>query len=306
MNMHPRLVLGWSLALVFCGLLGQPAAAQEKAPKAQDAASQQAAASGPKSLLQMNLTANNVDPRTVNTIESFITVELDKNQNLKVLAGDDVKKMLDLESQKQAAGCDDDSSCLAEIAGALGADYVVTGQLGKLDTRLILTLNLFDAGKKEAINRVTVKADSLDQMPEQVESAVFRLIAPLSGNDASGAGVAVDGEGPGIMPWILVGSGTGILTVGLISAMVGGLNWMAIGGDREILAGLQTEAETSGLTPERRQDIVEVQNNLEEDVALWNTIGLPAFWGGVTLSAVGTGLLTWGIVMLTTQGGDHE
>jgi TolB-like protein len=265
---------------------------------AQDAAGD---APAPKSLLQMNLTANNVDPQTVNTIESFITVELDKHQSLKVLAGDDVKRMLDLESQKQAAGCDDDSSCLAEIAGALGADYVVTGQLGKLEKRLILTLNLFDAQKKEAVNRVTVKADTLDGMPEQVESAVSRLVDPIS----PGTGVSNEGE-PGVLPWVLAGSGAVVMGLGLISGLIGGLNWLAIASDREALQGLQAQAESDGLTPDLRQDIVTAQDTLEEDVAIWNVFGLPALWGGVAVTAVGAGVLGWGIAMLSTSGGDHE
>ena len=35
--------------------------------------------------------------------------------------------MLDFEAQRQAMGCDADDACLAEIAGALGVDEILTG-----------------------------------------------------------------------------------------------------------------------------------------------------------------------------------
>lgn len=40
-------------------------------------------------------------------------------------------------------GCGD-SSCLAEIAGAMGAEFVVFGDVGKLGETFVINLNLFD------------------------------------------------------------------------------------------------------------------------------------------------------------------
>src|SRR3712207_6923041 len=40
----------------------------------------------------------------------------------------------ELEAAKQSVGCADDSSCLADVAGAMGAELVVFGAAGKLGT----------------------------------------------------------------------------------------------------------------------------------------------------------------------------
>ena len=57
----------------------------------------------------------------------------------------DIKAMLTLEQQKMTVGCEDDTSCLAEIGGALGADHVVTGRLGKVGEIYLLSLKLIYA-----------------------------------------------------------------------------------------------------------------------------------------------------------------
>jgi hypothetical protein len=38
-------------------------------------------------------------------------------------------QMLALEQAKQSVGCGSDMACLAEIGGALGADYLITGSV---------------------------------------------------------------------------------------------------------------------------------------------------------------------------------
>src|SRR5438309_267107 len=53
---------------------------------------------------------------------------------LKVTSRSEMQALLGLERQKELMGCSDEStaSCLAELAGALGADGVLTGTLGKV------------------------------------------------------------------------------------------------------------------------------------------------------------------------------
>ena len=87
--------------------------------------------------------------------------------------------MIELESDKERAGCDDDS-CLADLAGALGARYVIYGTLGKLGSRYVTTLNLFDAELGKAINRSDVQADSMDVVSDRLDAALQDLIAPIA------------------------------------------------------------------------------------------------------------------------------
>ena len=71
-----------------------------------------------------------------------------------VISGADIRALLTLEAQKQLCGVESES-CLAEIGGALGADFMVKGQLRKIGKKLVLDLVLMsvvDARKRPPSN----------------------------------------------------------------------------------------------------------------------------------------------------------
>jgi TolB-like protein len=248
------------------------------------------------SLLQMRLSANNVQQETVNTIESAITVELGKHESLKVVAGSELQRMLELEGQKVAAGCDDDSSCLSEIAGALGADYVVAGQLGKLDVRWVLTLTLIDGASQEAINRVRVDAGDLDAMPDRLKPAVNELVTPITGG--------LD-TGPGIAPWLLAGAGGTALVAGAVLSVLGGMGWAAY---TSADAAYQTERakfQGDGTTTQKDvQSLAAAHDNLNASAEDWSGGGLIFTSVGIPLAVVGAGLLTGGLIWALSSPGE--
>lgn len=83
--------------------------------------------------------ARGVQPRVARIVTDAVVVELRKVQQLDVIGMDEIKDMLSHEANKQMLGCDDDS-CLAEIAGALGVDELVTGSVSLIgDTSLLNT-----------------------------------------------------------------------------------------------------------------------------------------------------------------------
>jgi hypothetical protein len=61
-------------------------------------------------------------------VAGLIPVELAPVTSFDVLSTADVQQMVELEAEKAAMGCAD-NSCLAELAGALGADLVVYGDV---------------------------------------------------------------------------------------------------------------------------------------------------------------------------------
>ena len=63
----------------------------------------------------------------------MITSEVQRRGFFQVISQQDIATMLGLERQKQLMGCADDStSCLAELSGALGARFVMSGTLTRL------------------------------------------------------------------------------------------------------------------------------------------------------------------------------
>lgn len=130
-------------------------------------------------------------------LTNYMTVELQRVRGAKVLAWDDVTKMLEHQSASQALGCDDDQ-CMAEIGGALGVDFIVAGDIGKLGNRYLMNLKLIDIGRAETERRVsrTVEGDMglfLDALPGMVSELMQGIasgIKPAAGARA-GAGEGV-------------------------------------------------------------------------------------------------------------------
>ena len=75
--------------------------------------------------------------------------EIRKLKGVSVIGMDEVRAMLDHEAQRQLAGCEADSDCLAEIAGALGADTLVVGSMARVGDEHVLALRRIEPQRAE-------------------------------------------------------------------------------------------------------------------------------------------------------------
>ena len=75
-----------------------------------------------------DLTTAGLSENAARNLTQVLSVELKRIQGASVIGKEDIAAMLDLEGQKQVLGCDSNTSCLAEIGGALGVDKLVVGQ----------------------------------------------------------------------------------------------------------------------------------------------------------------------------------
>jgi hypothetical protein len=142
-----------------------------------------------RAVLVMEMKSSSVDADTLRTITSTLAVSVSKRPGLSVLTGEDVKKLAEVEADKQMLGCDPSAtSCLAEIAGAMGADLVLYGDIGKLGELYVVNLNLFEAGAAKAVGRQSVQSKAFDEsFIAQLDITVRNLFAPLTG-ESSGLG----------------------------------------------------------------------------------------------------------------------
>ncbi|MFH1809067.1 MAG: DUF3829 domain-containing protein [Pseudomonadota bacterium] len=127
------------------------------------------------------------------TLTTVTTVAFANHGGLDVLSSADLRAVIALEAEKQMVGCDEaDSACLAEIAGALGARFIVISQIGALERSLVLGLTLYDAQAGRAAGRELVRAASLEGLVEQVPPTVQRLVSRIpSSNNGAAAKVRV-------------------------------------------------------------------------------------------------------------------
>ena len=102
-----------------------------------------------------------------------------------VVSKADIQAMLSLEEQKQFAGCDE-ASCLAEIGGALGVDYLVTSNVARFGEILALNLKLINTRESRVEHSIFHKISGgetalLDDLPTAI-----RELLGLSGGAAQG------------------------------------------------------------------------------------------------------------------------
>jgi len=77
--------------------------------------------------------------KTAIALSDVVTAEVARHSTCSVLSRTEIRSILSFEAEKQLLGCDDES-CLAELAGALGVDFLISGSLGKVGDSTVLTL----------------------------------------------------------------------------------------------------------------------------------------------------------------------
>jgi TolB-like protein len=117
---------------------------------------------------------------TVQIILEMITTALAEKKRYDVIGKADVTALIGLDRQRKMLGCKDDNACLANIGGAMGVEYLVTGQLGKLGSRYRLSLNLLDVRKNKSLSRPSDFCDGNDDaLAAKTQQLVAKLLAEL-------------------------------------------------------------------------------------------------------------------------------
>lgn len=126
------------------------------------------------------------------TILSEIVVSEVARRGYAVISQGDIDSMLGFEKQKQMLGCSEETSCLAEIGGALGVEYLITGQVGKIGSRFRISLLVVDARKAVVVARAAefteANEDALAETSEEMVGKLLKEVAEL--RQASGAAAA--------------------------------------------------------------------------------------------------------------------
>lgn len=144
-------------------------------------------------------------------IASTLTVELGKTGRFTALSSSELSQLTELEADKQATGCDT-SSCLGEIAGALGARFVVFGDATQLGALLVVNLSLFDVERATSVQRTSFEVRDQADIPARARAAA----TALAGAGLTPAGTAKDVAAPlPLLPVTLVVAGGAVLLGGL-------------------------------------------------------------------------------------------
>jgi len=173
------------------------------------------------SLIVFNISAEEgVSKGKANLLTEILIDEINKLNLFKVIGQKDLDSMLFWEGNKQLKNCTE-SSCLTQIAGAMGAEYYVEGSVGEMGDKYVIAIKLMNAQKVEVINRLikkVYKSDNvlLDEVPrivkelfdpkklkkemEDVKGEVFFTSGLDIVSEPSGVRLIIDNEDKGVTP----------------------------------------------------------------------------------------------------------
>lgn len=166
-------------------------------------------------VLVLDVGGSALEQEEATVLRESLASELGRRTGWEVLSSGDVRKVLDMEVEKQAFGCDTDA-CLAELGAALGASRVLHGSVARLGDRLVLTLSLVDPQEARSIGRASGQGEDAADLHDQVPDLVRELIS----SDHAGGASARSGA-PVVT---IVGATIGV--VGLVATAVTGGSWL--------------------------------------------------------------------------------
>ncbi len=102
-----------------------------------------------------------------------------RRPDLDVTSGDDLADMVAAAEQalgREQTGCDAELSCLSEIAGALGAQHLITGTLARLDQTVRLSLQLLDADDAAVVGRAEATVANVFALRAVLDDVMHNLL----------------------------------------------------------------------------------------------------------------------------------
>ncbi len=209
--------------------------------------------------------AGGLDPSVASALTESITAEISARGLFDVLSSRDIQALMGHERQRQLMGCADESNCLAELAGAMGARFVMNGVLAKIGAAYQLTLQTLDANRAQPIGRSVRIANTLEELSGQIPFAVAEATAtPLPPPPSR------------VLPYSLMAAG-GLLLLGGGAAALDSFS-------RDMVLGQELERGAS--TPGRLRSQAEYEED-QRFIGTERTLGLAVALAGIGLATTG-------------------
>jgi hypothetical protein len=137
----------------------------------------------PISLASVGFSAVKVNPALATSFEQTFALRL-VGEGLRVTTQRDLAAVLGVERQKALLGCSDQSnSCLAELAGAIGADGIIQGEVALVGKVFQLTIKVLSPRDGQplylALRRFTSEEDALTVLDAVAIEAAAKLRVAL-------------------------------------------------------------------------------------------------------------------------------
>ncbi len=119
-----------------------------------------------------------VDPTVASGLTDAVSAEIGRKGYFVVMSQADIGTIVSQERQKQMVGCTETSAmCMEELAGAVGARFVMSGQVTRLGEAYQLSLQTLDTQKAAPLGRSTRIAAGLEELQRALPYAVAEATA---------------------------------------------------------------------------------------------------------------------------------
>ena len=216
--------------------------------------------------------AGEVDPAVARSLTELVTAEVAARGYFNPISASEIETMLGAERQRQLMGCGEDSnSCLTELAGALGAGFMMTGSLARVGGVFQINLQVVDTVNAKTLGRSSKLARDFESLRMQVPYAV-----------AEACGTPLPPPPSRILPYTMVATGVAALLGGGVVGIVALNNESLARGELSADDGMNS---TVILKP------AQVYRDQLSRAAVQKTISLVALIGGAALVGVGLWLI---------------
>lgn len=121
-----------------------------------------------------------IDPKLGSFYADHFAQQLVLHGGLSVITQSEIQSLLGFERQKQLLGCADDSnSCIAELAGALGVDALITGNVGRVGKRFVINIKIVASRDSRALSVQSGQVTDEDALLDFLNEAAGRSAADV-------------------------------------------------------------------------------------------------------------------------------
>jgi len=247
-------------------------------------------------LAVMDFTANGASKELTSAATSAAANEIDRLGVFRLTTAEAIRDMLAFEKQRQMLGCTD-AGCIAEVGGALGVDYIISGKVTRIAAggglpetfSVDMTLSNVKRGQREGsvLESGSSEAEVLRKVGRAAQRLVSKILAGRSGSLAlsaaeAGAVVKVDDQVRGTTPL----PGLISLPAGPHSLVVEKRGFVSFQKDVQIDAAKVTE-EQAPLVPS--PDFIDAYRKKQRGLRI-------GAWAATGVAVAGVAVAVWGQV----------
>jgi hypothetical protein len=152
-------------------------------------------------------------------------------RGLRVYTQREIQTAIGMERQKQLLGCAaEDSSCLAELAGALGVDAILFGNVGQFGKTFQVNIKVLQANNLAPLATFSAHVDSEEGLLTELTRGADQIAVQLQNGqpervklkDADAEVVSSSGGGKKsrVLSWVMLGGGVAVGGAGLALLIV--------------------------------------------------------------------------------------